>query len=145
MLVKELKAIYKLEAEYYRQDVNEADFNVWKGVLLFYEEDEVKRALSRWHGDDTWVDGLGRTQGSFFPKASDIRGIVETAKRKEAESDEFKACNRVQQNVDVRGTSWPELFCSGGQLYLHTVDYAGNQAVRPMRNCDCWLNRKATA
>ena len=144
MLVRDLKELYGLECEYYRQEPLEADFNVWKGVLLSYEEEEVKKALSKWHGDDTWIDGMGRTQGSLFPRASDIRGIVQTFKRKEADENSFRPCNRNQFNVDVRGINWPELFCSGGELYLHSIDDRNNHALRPMRNCDCWLNwRKA--
>jgi hypothetical protein len=54
----------------------------------------------------------------------------------------FKPCNRELHNVDVNGTNWPSLQCSSGHLYLRTVDRAGNSAIRPMRNCDCWFTWK---
>jgi hypothetical protein len=143
MLVRDLKVVYDAECVYYRQEHESEVFNVWKDVLLWLDDRDVKRAISIWHADETEVVVFGdtRPRGAFMPKAVDIRSIVTRGKRQDADNAErFNPCDRWQFNVDVNGTSWPELHCMGGELYLHTTDQAGNSAIRPMRNCDCFLN-----
>lgn len=146
MQAKGVKAFFDGECLYYGHDHDPETYQVWRDVLGGYEERELKRALSIWHADDTEISSFGavRARGSFFPKASDLRGIIERGKAAERdEAVQFQPCNRSLRNVDVNGTSWPELVCSSGQLYLRTTDGAGNSALRSMRNCDCYLRWKA--
>lgn len=151
MLVNDLKKSYDSECVYYSHDHDPETYKVWRDVLGNYDERDLKRALSLWHANNEEVQSFGasRAQGSFFPKASDLRLIIERGKSQERDSaKQFVPCNQEQRNVDVNGSNWPELFCSGGHLYLrttqviydgHRVEIRQNSAVRPMRNCSCWL------
>lgn len=159
MKVTEIRKIYDNEAEYYRQDPNRIDSDVWRDVLGNYEESEVRRAITMHHADVESVEwfGTSKPRGSIFPKASDIKAIIEGSKRRERELQEkgpakFNACEQTRFSVDVNGTSWPELRCFGGQLYLRTTTsirhpqtrtvLQEDSALRSMRNCDCWLDYK---
>jgi hypothetical protein len=80
----------------------------------------------------------------FFPRPDEV--AEEMARQRDVEANnpnKFISCDRKQRNVEVDGRIFDQAFCSGGQLYQHRIDGAGNSAVRGVGPCNCWKKWRA--
>ena len=84
----QMREIFGQLTSYYKREPDEAEYAVWENVLAFYEPREVKRQITIWMADDSKIQvGSGaRTRGSFMPKASEIKAMLESVRREEKES-----------------------------------------------------------
>lgn len=82
MHTKELKALYEEACKAQRQEPEPAEFKMWKCVLGFYDERDVRGALVEWWGGE---------RGMFLPKPAELKPLAASQARirRAAESPSF--------------------------------------------------------